>query len=168
MRRSFYLLSIFLVFAVSTVNAQNFQGTERLPGIGRQALNVDVNARIIEGGQRIVWNESNSKITIPGNPVGIQLVGSNIVVVAQFTPFIRPDGNVLVAQGQIWLVEEDNTVNYYTSIQTIPMEYGEQIFFFPLGSSQNLSPSIEIIVTVNPYNDGTNPRGSNANRSGGR
>jgi hypothetical protein len=31
------------------------------------------------------------------------------------------------------------------------MEFGEPVYFFPLGESQNLNPSIEIIITVNPY-----------------
>ncbi|MDR1837278.1 MAG: hypothetical protein LBQ89_06425 [Treponema sp.] len=135
-----------------SVNAQNHQ-SGNTGMIGRRALVLDITTRVVDK-EQVAWSESSRKVAIPGNPVGVQLVGSNIVVVVQFTPYIRSEGNVLVAQGQIWIAGSDNTVSYYTSIQTIPMELGEQIFFFPLGSSQHLDPSIEIILTVNQYQEG--------------
>jgi hypothetical protein len=104
---------------------------------------------VVGEGQEVIWSESNRRVTIPGTPTGVQLMGSNVVVVAQFTPFILPDGNVLVAHGQIWIAEPSGVINYYTCIQTIPMEFGEQIYFFPLGSATHLIPSIEIVITVN-------------------
>jgi len=170
MMRSFRLFCILFSFVtVVSVNTQDLIPGSipgGIPGIGGQALSVELNARIIENGQRVIWNESNTKLAISGSPVGIHLVGSNIVVVAQFTPFIRPNGSVLVAQGQFWLAGDDGTIDYYTSIQTIPMTFGEQIHYFPLGEPQHLNPSIVITITVNPLNEGT--RGSDSNRSGGR
>jgi len=164
MMRSLCLFSIFNLFIlIIPVSAQDNQlsssGTrtqdmtqERTRENIRQALVLDINSRVLEDGKKVAWSETNRKTSISGIPVGVQLVGSNIVVVVQFTPYIRRDGNVLVVQGQVWIADPEKGVTYFTSIQTVPMELGEPVYFFPLGASQNLNPSIEIIITVNPYN----------------
>jgi len=155
MNRSLCFVSVFCIFAASIhIDAQEHQASNAgtLPRLSRRPLVLNINARVLNQEQGVIWNETHEKITIAGNPVGIQMVGSNIVVSVQFTPFIRRrNGNVLVAQGQIWINDPDRGVNYYTSIQTIPMEFDEPIYFFPLGESQRLNSSIEIILTVNPY-----------------
>jgi hypothetical protein len=178
MKRFLYLF-LFLITVNLTVNAQTDNVTKRPaapntrpdtpstrpempPGFRRQALLLNIESRVIVSGQ-VIWSELNSKVTIPGTPVGVQLVGSNVVVSAQFTPFIHPDGDVLVAQGQIWIADHNGVVTYYTSIQTIPMEFDEQIIFFPLGSSENLSPSIEIVIIVNNYENINERRNFNSN-----
>jgi len=158
MNRSLCFVSVFCIFAAGIhINAQEHQASSAgaLPRASRRSLVLNINGRVLNQDQEVIWNESHEKITIPGSPVGIQLVGSNIVVAVQFTPFIRRrNGNVLVAQGQIWINDPNRGgVNYYTSIQTIPMEFGEPIYFFPLGESQQLNPSIEIILVVNPYRE---------------
>jgi len=163
MNRSLCLFGVFFVFAASIhVDAQD-QRMSADGAVRRRALVLDINARVLDDKQEVIWYENNKRSTIPGNPVGIQLVGSNIVVTVQFTPFIRRSGgNVLVAQGQIWINDPERGINYYTSIQTIPMEFNEPIYFFPLGASQQISSSIEIILTVNPYNE----TGGSAERTG--
>jgi hypothetical protein len=143
----------------STASIDN-ANSEAVRGFRRRAVIVDIDARVLEDKQVVIWNETHRRVTIPGNPVGLKLVGANIVVAVQFTPYIRRSGNVLVAQGQIWVNDPDKGMSYYTSIQTIPMEFGEPIYFFPLGSSSQpgaelrqaaaLDASIEIIITVNP------------------
>ena len=151
MNRSLYLFSAFFIFAVSAqIDAQDSHVAGAAPRFGRRALVIDIDARVLEEKQKVVWEETTKRITIPGSPVGVKLVGSNVVVAVQFTPFIRRySQNVLVAQGQIWIDDPNKGMSYYTSIQTIPMEFGEPIYFFPLGSQQ-LDSSIEIILTVNP------------------
>jgi hypothetical protein len=117
----------------------------------------------------VVWNETHSKLAISGSPVGIKLVGSNVVIVAQFTPYIRRQGSVLAAQGQIWYTEPGKGISYYTSIQTIPFGFGEQIYFFPLGAysqfGSSIGSSIEMIITVNrntaENNEGKTPKTEN-------
>jgi hypothetical protein len=153
MRRSFYLFGAFFVFTASVLVQAQDQGMGGMQGLRRRALVLDINARVLEQEEVIVWNENHRKYAIPGSPVGIKLVGSNIIVAVQFTPFIRRGGNVLVAQGQIWIEDPGTGITYYTSIQTIPMEFDEPIYFFPLGIS--LDPSIEIILTVNMYDETT-------------
>ena len=154
MNRSVYLFGVFFIFAVSIpINAQDQQANAG-GAIRRRSLVINIDARVLDDGQVMIWNETKQRTTIPGNPVSIQLVGSNIVVSLQFTPFIRGSGgNVLVAQGQIWINDPERGVSYYTSIQTIPMEFNEPVYFFPLGTSQELGSTIEIILTVNPYSE---------------
>ena len=152
MNRSLFLFSAVFIFAAGAqINAQDSQAGVA-SRFGRRALIIGIDARVLEEKekkQEVAWEETIQKITIPGSPVGIKLVGSNVVVAVQFTPFIRRHGqNVLVAQGQIWIDDPNKGMSYYTSIQTIPMEFGEPIYFFPLGSQQ-LDSSIEIILTVN-------------------
>jgi len=154
MKSSLYLFSAFFIFAVSVpVSAQDQGMGGMMQMIRRRALVLDISARVLEEEEVVVWNENHRKFAIPGSPVGIKLVGSNIIVAVQFTPFIRRNGNVLVAQGQIWIEDSEQGMVYYTSIQTIPMEFNEQIYFFPLGTSGQLSPSIEIVLTVNMYDE---------------
>jgi len=124
-------------------------------------LVIDIESRILGPDKKVVWSENNHQVIMSGNPVVVQLVGSNIKVSVQFTPFVQRDGNTLVAQGEIWVVDSGNKVTYYTSIQTIPMEYGEKIYYYPLGASEHLNPSIEMVVTVNPDPDAPRRRPTN-------
>jgi len=151
MNRSLCLFGVFFIFSANiNINAQD----QLTSAVRRGALVLNIDARVLDDKQEMVWNEIKQRIAIPGNPVGIQLVGSNIVVSVQFTPFIRLEGgNVLVAQGQIWINDPEQGISYHTSIQTIPMDFNEPIYFFPLGTSQQISSTIEIILTVNPYNE---------------
>lgn len=155
MKRPICFISILYLFAVGISVAQEQQAStsSMIPGLRRRALTIDINAKVLDEEQAVIWEQFESKNTIPGSPVGLKLVGSNIVVVVQFTPFIRRNGdNVLVAQGQIWIDDPQRGMCYYTSIQTIPIEFDEPIYFFPLGSQQ-LDSSLEIILTVNQYKE---------------
>ncbi|MDR2951903.1 MAG: hypothetical protein LBU82_01535 [Treponema sp.] len=153
MNRSLCLFSILFLFTASV----NIFGEDPEPVGTNQRLRrgtvvLDIDARVLEQKNVVIWEETHRKLTIPGSPVGIKLVGSNLVVAAQFTPFIRRRGNnVLVAQGQIWIDNPKEGVRYYTSIQTIPLEFDEPIYFFPLGQSSQLDSFIEIMLTVKPY-----------------
>jgi len=152
MNRSFFLFGVFFIISASfNIQAQDSKGGlgEMVSGLRRRAVVMDIDARVLGEEQVVVWNETHRKLAIPGSPVGIKLVGSNVVVEAQFTPFIRRQGSVLVAQGQIWYNEPGKGISYYTSIQTIPLEFGEPIYFFPLGSSNQFGSSIEIVLTIN-------------------
>ncbi|MDR3115585.1 MAG: hypothetical protein LBU25_08695 [Treponema sp.] len=126
---------------------------ELLPALKERAVVLDIIARVVEKNQQEVWNSVNSKVTIPGKPVSLKLVGTNILVVVQFTLYFRGDGNkFLVAQGQIWVDIPNQGIHYQTTIQTIPLEFGEQIYFFPLGSVDSQDEAhIEIQLELHPY-----------------
>jgi hypothetical protein len=119
---------------------------------------------VVEQDQEEVWNSVvNSKVTIPGRPVGIKLIGENIVVMVQFTPYLGlgdKGHNILVAQGQIWVNIPNEGIRYQTTMQTIPLEYGEQIYFFPLGKvTADNEARIEIQLELRPYSEVTGNAG---------
>ena len=125
------------------------------PGFRNQALVLDINARVIEQDMLEIWNETHQRVTIPGRPVGIKMVGSNVIVAAQFIPYLRRRGqNILVAQGQIWLDIPNQGIRYQTTMQTIPLNFDEPVYFFPLGSGKQTNYArIEIMLTMKPYRD---------------
>jgi hypothetical protein len=127
-----------------------------LPGIKERALVMHIVSRIVEENQNVVWNSENMKVTIPGRPVGLKLLGEDLVVAVQFTPFLRPNGRLtLVAQGQIWKNVPNEGISYYTTMQTIPLEFREQVYFFPLGSMKEPNEAhIEIQLVLEPYIEG--------------
>jgi hypothetical protein len=125
------------------------------PRFRGRALVMEINARVVEQNETVIWNESHKKTTLPGHPVGIKLVGSNLVVVAQFTPYVRRGvQKFLVAQGQIWMEVPGQGIRYHTSMQTIPLEFGEPIYFFPLGPQGSEDTArIEVMLTLYPYEE---------------
>jgi hypothetical protein len=149
--------SLLFLAAGTAVSSQESSLEKMIPGLKERAVVLDIVARVVEQNQEEVWNSINSKVTIPGRPVGIKLIGENIVVTAQFTPYLglgNKGHNMLVAQGQIWVNIPDEGIRYQTTMQTIPLEYGEQIYFFPLGkvNSQN-EARIEIQLELRPYSE---------------
>ena len=156
MNRCFYLVGVFCVFTANILNTGILNAQDRggapatAPDLTRRALVLDIDARVLEENSTVVWNEKHQKLTIPGNSVGIQLVGANLIVAVQFTPFLHPNANVLVAVVQLWVNDPERGFNYYTSLQTISIEFDEPVYFLPLGQQLN-SSSIEIIITVNQY-----------------
>jgi hypothetical protein len=170
LRRCLCLVGLFLfLFTGPAPGAQEQEGEppgggdslleELLPRFKDQAVVLDINARVIEQNQTVIWNESHQKITIPGRSVGLKLVGANVVVAVQFTPYLRRNGqNLLVAQGQIWMDVPNQGISYHTSIQTIPLEFGEPIYFFPLGSATETDAAcIEVMLTMNRYRSELSP-----------
>jgi hypothetical protein len=155
--RKIGLFGIILFAAGAAAIAQE-PSLEEIPGLKDRAVVLDIVSRVIEQDQQEVWNSANSKVTIPGRPVGLKLVGANVVVLVQFTPYFGADGNaVLVAQGQIWINIPNQGIRYQTTMQTIPLQYGEQIYFFPLGSMTSQDDArIEIQLELRPYT-GTDP-----------
>jgi hypothetical protein len=130
-----------------------------MPGLRDRAVVLNILARIVEQNQEEIWNSNNSKVTIMGRPVSLKLIGENVVVNVQFTPYQQENGrSLLVAQGQIWINVPNEGVRYQTTLQSIPMEFGEQIYFFPLGKVRsNDEASIEIRLELHPYMENAEP-----------
>jgi hypothetical protein len=150
------LLGGFLFLAATaTLSAQDNEDPlgKMIPGLRDRAVVLNITARIMETNEGEVWNSANSKVTIPGRPVSIRIIGENIVISAQFTPYMQENGkSILVAQGQIWINDPDKGIRYQSTMQTIPLAYGEQIYFFPLGKVESGNDArIEIQLELNPY-----------------
>ena len=126
-----------------------------VPRFRGRTVTLEINARLVEQNQTVIWNETHRKETMLGRPVGIKLVGNNIIVDVQFTPYIRRGvGCFLLAQGQIWMEIPQQGIRYHTTVQTIPVEFGEQIYFFPLGPQKDEDDSrIEIMLSVQPHEE---------------
>jgi hypothetical protein len=154
MTRPLTLLSSLLFLAANTAVLPQEPGLEELlPALKDRAVILDIVSRVVEHNQQEVWNSVNSRVTIPGRPVGLRLVGANVVVAVQFTPYFRRKGHsVLVAQGQIWVNVPNEGIRYLTTMQTIPIDFGEPIYFFPLGPADSPEDArIEIRLELRPY-----------------
>ena len=161
-------LGIVLFFAGRAALASQETSLEELPGLRERAVVMRIVSRVVEEDQMVVWDNEDARVTLPGRPVGLRLVGSNLAVAVQFTPFLRPNGrHVLVAQGQIWINIPNEGMSFHTTMQTIPLELGEQVYFFPLGSIRSEDEAhIEIQVVVEPYAESSSSE--NVNNSRGR
>jgi len=142
----------FLLFAAAAVAAQE-NSQDIINAMRDRAIVLDMTARVVERDVAETWNSATSKVTIPGRPVTLKLVGANVIVAVQFTPYKKEDGkNILVAQGQVWVSTKEEGVLYYTSMQTLPVEYGERLYFFPLGQRKDeRGARIEVQLVMKPY-----------------
>ena len=148
-------ISLGVFFFSAALWAQE-SSLEEIPGLRERAVVVHIVSQIVEQNQQVVWDSENTRITLPGRPVGLKMVGANLVVAVQFTPYLRPNGrHLLVAQGQIWINIPDEGIRFHTTMQTIPLEFGEQVYFFPLGSIENKEDKdeahIEIQLALEPF-----------------
>ncbi|MDR1444955.1 MAG: hypothetical protein LBI94_08765 [Treponema sp.] len=153
-RRGF-LRGILFFAALGAGFGQEPSLEDLLPGLRERAVILEIISRVVDRNQQVVWNSVNSKVTLPGKPVRISVVGTNVAMALQFTFFFRPGYNsVLVAQGQIWVDVPDEGIRYQTMLQTIPMGIGEPIFFFPLGSPNSPEETrIELQLEIRPYGE---------------
>jgi hypothetical protein len=120
-----------------------------------RAIELHLVTRVLEKGNIEAWNSDTYKVTIPGHPVGLKIVGENVAVFVHFTPYPRLNRQgILVAQGQIFTETPNGGIQYRTILQTVPLEYGEQVFFFPLGPGKPEDEAhIEIQIEMNRYKE---------------
>jgi hypothetical protein len=161
MRRTLVLLP--LLFAALAAQAQSQESlSEAFEMLEKKALAVHITARVVEDGEQAVWNMELTRFTISGRSVTIRLEGSNVVVVATFTPYRETgDSLLLVAQGQTWITtSEGERVKYRTAFESLPMRLGEPAVFLPLGDKPldvNLDTerygvfNIELEINIEPY-----------------
>ncbi len=149
--RSVLICPLLALCAIARITAQ--EPGSLVNALKDKALVLDIVARIVEREDKEVWNSISSRVTIPGRSISLKLVGINVVVTAQFTPYKREDGrHVLVAQGQVWASSKEAGMQYQTTIQTIPIDLGERIYFFPLGPLTSTGdPRIEIQIELKSY-----------------
>jgi hypothetical protein len=153
LRKRNMLMGSLLFFMFNMGLAAQETSLEQLPELRERALIMHVVSRIVEQNQQVVWNSENTSITMPGRPVGLKLVGSELVVAVQFIPFLSPNGpHTLVAQGQIWVNVPGEGMSFQATMQTIPLEFGQLVYFFPLGPVRSQDEAhIEIQLILEPY-----------------
>jgi hypothetical protein len=146
------LALVYTLFCTAGLMAQD-PLLDELPALRDKALVLQITTRIEENSQE-VWNAYNSKVTIPGRPVSIKLVGENLIINIQFTPYLREGNYALVTQSQIWLNVPEKGMQAKTSTHSIPINFGEPIYFFPLGSDLSTdNPHIELLLTLYRYGE---------------
>ena len=157
---------VVILFALGLVSVaaqdnglERFFEDEDLESLIDEALQLQITAKVLPPDQQPVWNSQSKKVTIPGRSVAVRLVGDNIRIDVVFTPYQEEGGTLLlVAQGQVWFSEAPNAkTTYLTTIQSIPVSWGEKVLFFPLGFSSELSNTstfnIQLEVEIYPYRD---------------
>ena len=151
----FFIGGILFLTVQSIIGAQQVS-LEQIPALRERAVIMRCISRIVEQNEQVVWDSETSRVTVPGRPVGVRLIGANLVILVQFTPFLHPNGRYsLVAHGQTWINIPNEGISYHTTIQTIPLELNEPIYFFPLGSTNNDDDEarIEIQITLEPFTE---------------
>lgn len=160
MRRVSRTLVVLAVIVIGIPAAAD-DAEELLELFGDDALHVRIEARVVEDGDQTVWNMELTRVTISGRSVQVRLDGDNIVVRARFTPYRVNDSLLLVAQGQTWLKTEDSDeLRYETAFETVPVQLGEAVVFYPLGQEnvqvgletrQYGTINLELEIMVIPY-----------------
>ena len=133
-------LITLLLLNIHPAAVQNLELPDSLEELIDSALRLHINARIVdEDRSDAVWTMDVTRITVSGHAVNVRLDGTNITVIAEFTPYWESDDSLLLlVQGQTWI--HDDTApedpEYRTSFTTLPVRLGEPIVFLPLGSSR--------------------------------
>ena len=148
MNRTLAMLAV-AGLAVSSFRARSQDLPEGLKG---EALEVRVHALVPAQDRaqnsKASWEEASVKYTVPGVPVGVKLLGTNLVIMTQVTPFDKGGGFLtLVAQGQIW-VRSARGLSYRTTLETVDVAYDETVFFYPLGIDTEGKAPLRIEITV--------------------
>ncbi|MFO8044075.1 MAG: hypothetical protein R6U25_12805 [Alkalispirochaeta sp.] len=134
------LIAVGLSFPSLAAQDSQLELDESLEELLSGALTLHISARIIDQDDNAtVWTMDLTRVTISGRSVRVRLDGSNIAVVAEFTPYWEGEGQLmLVAQGRTWITgdDEQGEPDYRTSFNTLPVELGEPIVFLPLGDGQ--------------------------------
>ncbi|MDP3178972.1 MAG: hypothetical protein Q8M76_13780 [Spirochaetaceae bacterium] len=107
-----------------------------------------VGAEAVGASSPYSWEQEDTKFTIPGTAVSLKLVFDNGVVLISATPFESgPQRATLVAQGQIWM-RAAGGFSYRTTIETVSVEYGEPVLYFPFGVDTHGGSPLRIELAV--------------------
>lgn len=143
---------------------------EAIPmSIRSEALAVSVRALMNHPEIQEPWQASERKYTIPGTPVSIKLVGSDVAVVISITPNRTRDGSLfMIAQGQVWFRDTDGTVRYRSTVDTVGVNFGEKLLFYPFGvfADGNAPLRIELVVEQYKENSPSAPQAAGTSGSG--
>ncbi|MDA3956846.1 hypothetical protein [Oceanispirochaeta sp.] len=161
------ILALFLVSGAFSQNKTDLGQTDtgqsdpNMEELLKEALTVRIQAKLFHDVQNVMWQSELEKLTIPGRPVTIHMQNEQARLSVHFTPYRKsPGGLILVAQSEIWLKEpatesSPENLRYFTSMKSIPLEYDETIYFYPLGKLENLkNPNqihIEMVLQIYPY-----------------
>jgi hypothetical protein len=150
---------LFMLFLCFSGFGQDLNINDVLQALLDQALEINVAARVYLPNQEPMLCVENSTLTtIPGRSVAVTIQGGNLIIKAVLTPYKSETNElILVAQGQVWLNDNkiENAVQYLSSFESIPVNLGETIRFFPLGVSEEIANTeylnIELAIQIVPF-----------------
>ncbi len=169
-KRVYALLSCVIVALVLLTGTPVYIGAQALEQdeietlleeLKQHALTLNIDARIRGAEDTTVWNMELSRVTISGKAVRVRLEGENITVEAVFTPYrAGGDSLLLLAEGTTW-VDDGQATNKATTFQSLPLQLGESVFFYPLGDEplhvdieiDRVVLNLELEIQVVPYSE---------------
>lgn len=95
------------------------------------------------------WSESLVRSLPLAAPLDLRLMGKNLVILVQVLPMGFRDPIVdLFIQGQIWVKNEDNSLSYKTTMQSMSVPLGTRIYFYPLGADLKSGAAVAVEIKV--------------------
>jgi hypothetical protein len=117
-----------------------------------EALSVSVKALVNHKDSKDPWQASDRKYTVPGTPVSVKMMGSDVAVVVSLTPYRTKEGSLfMIAQGQVWFREADGTVRYRSTVDSVGVNFGEKLLFYPFGVYADGRAPLRLELVVDPY-----------------
>ncbi|MBN2533982.1 MAG: hypothetical protein JXB88_13915 [Spirochaetales bacterium] len=150
-------ITIFLItLLVPVVFAEELELDDETIKHLNNVLQVDFNVKLIQPGEISIWNTKKVKYTIPGYTVILKMEGTNIKFKGHFTPYLKKENLLLIAQGQVWLSDPaKKSLTYFTFVKSISLSFGEKVIFLPLGIAETYEKgktyNIEIEIQISPY-----------------
>jgi len=142
----------FLLWSAGLLHAQELL-LDELPALRDKAIVLQITTKIQENNQEL-GTSFNSRVTIPGRPVAIKMMGGNCIIEIRFVLNPQQTKFTLVAQSQIWIGTIDKGISYKTTSHSIPIGFGEPVLFFPLGSNPDPgNPHIELLLAIYRYGE---------------
>jgi hypothetical protein len=133
-----------------------------------EALAVSVRALVNHKETGEPWQASERKYTVPGTPVSVKMMGSDVAVVVSMTPYRTKEGSLfMIAQGQVWFREADGTVRYRSTVDTVGVNFGEKLLFYPFGVYADGRAPLRIELVVDPYMNESPSGGAQAENKAG-
>jgi hypothetical protein len=133
-----------------------------------EALAVSVKALVNHPDSQEPWQASERKYTVPGTPVSVKMMGSEVAVVVSMTPYRTKEGSLfMIAQGQVWFRDADGTVRYRSTVDTVGVNFGEKLLFYPFGVYPDGRAPLRIELVVDPYVNEAPSDGTPAENSAG-
>ena len=141
---------IFVFLTISTFAFAQSSDDEKVYPVVEELYEIEVLLSLEQSNQLSIWYSKRSEETYLGQPVNVQIYGSNLRIDASFTPYkMKNEGLILVAQGQIWLSSNSNhPAQYVSTYRSMPISSGEKIFFYPLGISNEIKGEVIVKLQV--------------------
>lgn len=126
-----------------------------------EALVLGVSATVTRGADEEPWQASELKYTLNGMPVTLKMVGSAVIVYLTITTYPSRDADLaMITQGQVWFRQDDGSLHYRSTVETISVAFGERVLFYPLGLPDQGPAPLRIELLVRRYDpaQGTSPK----------